>query len=170
MRASSASHGDLGALTSRINRLLAEDLPDGRFITMASVVIDPARGSVALLSAGQSPIALYAAATGAVEEIMPHGVPLAVVPDQIFGPAQRITLAPGDVLALVTDGFSEWARMGEQGGRELFGAARLRESLRRHARLAPAEMIEAITSDVTAFAGGEPQQDDLTMVIIRRAG
>jgi serine phosphatase RsbU (regulator of sigma subunit) len=29
-------------------------------------------------------------------------------------------------------------------------------------------MIQAITADVEAFAGAEPQQDDLTMVVIRR--
>jgi serine phosphatase RsbU (regulator of sigma subunit) len=29
-------------------------------------------------------------------------------------------------------------------------------------------MINAITADVSAFAGRTPQQDDLTMVIIRR--
>jgi serine phosphatase RsbU (regulator of sigma subunit) len=31
-------------------------------------------------------------------------------------------------------------------------------------------MIEAVAADVSAFAGGEPQQDDLTMVILRRVG
>jgi serine phosphatase RsbU (regulator of sigma subunit) len=168
VRASSSDHLDLPSLTSRINRLLADDLPDGRFITMASVLIDPRGGPIALLSAGQAPIVLYVGARGTVEEIRPQDLPLAVVPDLAFGPADAITMAPGDVLALVTDGFVEWARPDENNQREQFGVSRLRESLRRHAHLQSAAMIEAITADVTAFAGATPQQDDLTMVIIRR--
>src|SRR6185295_9269565 len=34
VRASGAQHGDLASLTTRINRLLADDLPVGRFVTM----------------------------------------------------------------------------------------------------------------------------------------
>ncbi len=168
VRASSSNHGDLGSLTSRINRLLADDLPEGRFITMVNVLIDPRSGSVGLLSAGHGPIALYVGSSGTVRDILPNDVPLAVIPDQTFGPAQAITMAAGDVLALVTDGFVEWPRHDAAGRREQFGLPRLRESLQRHAALPAAPMIEAITADVAAFAGGERQQDDLTMVIIRR--
>lgn len=75
---------------------------------------------------------------------------------------------PGDVLALITDGFTEWSRFDRDGRREQFGLDRLRDSLRRHAHRPAADMIRAITEDVTAFAGATPQQDDLTMVIIRR--
>jgi serine phosphatase RsbU (regulator of sigma subunit) len=134
-------------------------------------LIDPRGGPIAILSAGHGPIVLYARGTGAVREIMPHGLPLAVLPDAGFGPAQSIAMEPGDVLALVTDGFVEWSRPsvpGRDGPREQFGLTRLQESLQRHVRLAPAAMIDAITADVAAFAGAEPQQDDLTMVIIRR--
>ncbi len=168
MRASSAHHRDLGSLTSQVNRLLADDLPEGRFVTMVSVVVDPKGGALALLSAGHGPIVLYVGGTGNVEDILPQHIPLAIEPDMSFGPASAVALAPGDVLALVTDGFVEWARATGDGPREEFGMDRLRDSLRRHAHLSAAEMIRAITADVTSFAGGEPQQDDLTMVVIQR--
>lgn len=168
MRAMTSYHGELGALASRINQLLSADLPDGRFITMVSVQIDPARGSLSLLSAGHGPIVHYARVTGTVNDIAAQDPPLAVLPDASFGPAQHIEMKPGDVLALVTDGFVEWARHDRAGQREEFGLARLRESLVRHANLSPTAMIEAITAEVAAFAGAERQQDDLTMVIIRR--
>jgi phosphoserine phosphatase RsbU/P len=170
MRASSLHHRDLPSLASRINRLLADDLPEGRFITMVSVLIDPRAGPLALLSAGHGPIVLYMGGSGEVRDVLPKDLPLAIEPEAVFGPAQGIALEPGDVLALVTDGFVEWARHDGAGRREQFGMERLRESFRRHARLPAAAMIEAITADVTAFAGQERQQDDLTMVIIRRDG
>jgi len=36
--------------------------------------------------------------------------------------------------------------------------------------LSAATMVEALEAEVTAFAAGEPQQDDLTVVIIKRTG
>ncbi len=168
MRASSSHHADLASLVSQVNRLLADDLPEGRFVTMVSVLIDPRGGPLALLSAGHGPIVLYVGATGEVRDIMPQDVPLAVAPDVRYRPPQLFSLAPGDVLALVTDGFVEWSRPLGEGRREQFGLARLRESLRRHASLSADALIEAVASDVAAFAGDEPQQDDLTMVVIRR--
>ena len=168
VRASGCERGDLASLTGRINRLLADDLSEGRFVTMVSVLLDPGGGPLALLSAGHGPIVLYVGTTGIVTDVMPRDLPLAIDPDCRFGPADTIVMADGDVLALVTDGFVEWSRRDGDGRREEFGLQRLRDSLRRHAALPAAAMIDAMTADVTAFAGQTPQQDDLTMVIIRR--
>lgn len=168
VRASTAEHRDLGGLTTRINQLLAQDLPEGRFITMAGVLIDPAGGPAALLSAGHGPIVLYAGASGEVVDIVPGGIPLAILPDERYGPPEPITMQAGDILALITDGFSEWSRPAPGGAREQFGLQRLKDSLHRHASLPAADLIQAVAADVAAFAGSERQQDDLTMVVIRR--
>jgi len=170
VRASSHYHTELSTLTSRINSLLAQDLPEGRFVTMVSVLIDAKSGELGLLSAGHGPIVLYVGKTGEVEDIMAQDVPLAIVPDTAYGPAQAMKLAPGDVLALVTDGFVEWSRHDTSGNSEQFGLERLRASLRRHAKLPAAEIIAAVAADVGVFAGAEAQQDDLTMVILKREG
>jgi serine phosphatase RsbU (regulator of sigma subunit) len=170
VRASSFYDGDLVTLTSRINRLLADDLPEGRFVTMVSVLIDPRGGPLGLLSAGHGPILLWVHGAGSVEVLRPRDVPLAVWRDTNFGPAQAVTLAPGDVLALVTDGFLEWSVPDGRGGREQFGLERLRASLHKHAGLTGAAMVEALAADIGAFAGGEPQLDDLTVVVIKRVG
>jgi serine phosphatase RsbU (regulator of sigma subunit) len=170
VRASGEHRGDLPALTGRINRLLADDLPGGRFVTMVSVLINPRTQPIALLSAGHGPMVLYVSSTGKVQDILPGDLPLAIEPDTTFGPPQLITMGQGDVLALITDGFVEWAKRDAHGDREEFGIERLRESLGRHAKLPASQMIEAITADVSAFTNPTPQQDDLTIVVIRRVG
>ncbi len=170
VRASSLHDGNLATLTGRVNRLLAEDLPEGRFVTLVSVLIAPGGGPVGLLSAGHGPVLLWAKATGQVRDINPNDVPLAIVPDSGFGPAESVTLAPGDVLALVTDGFFEWSRPSRDGQRDDYGLERLRTSLARHAGKTAAEIVEALAADVGEFARGEPQQDDLTVVVIKRVG
>lgn len=167
-RASSYYNADLASLTARMNRLLADDLPEGRFVTMVTVLLDSNGGPLQLLSAGHGPIVLYIGESGSVQDIMPSDLPLAIVSDADFGPAQSVTLRHGDLLALVTDGFVEWSRPEENGRREQFGMSRLRESFARNAHLPAAEIIKAVAADVAAFARGEPQQDDLTMVVIKR--
>lgn len=170
MRASSERVYDLAALTTQVNRLLSEDLAEGRFVTMASVLIRPNDGGIALLSAGHGPILLLRQASGEVEDIESRDMPLAVVPDAGFGPAQPIAMAAGDVLALVTDGFVEWGRRLDDDTLEQFGVDRLRDSLRRHGRLDATAMIEAIAREVAEFAHPTPQQDDLTIAIVKRVG
>lgn len=199
VRASSRYDGNLPSLISRINTLLADDLPDGRFVTLVSVLISPLQpalsgatdvpdpGTVGLLSAGHGPVLLWVHSAGTVEDIHPHDLPLAIMPDLTFGPPQAITLATGDVLALITDGFFEWSRprapapsptpdhlhhqaVDPGTAREQFGLERLRDSLRRHASKPASEIVESLAADIRAFAGAEPQQDDLTVVIIKRTG
>lgn len=169
VRASVQHHADLGDLTTHVNRLLAADLPEGKFVTMVSALVRPRDGAVTLLSAGHGPIALYRHASGNVEDILPRDLPLAVLPDATFGPAIPFHMQPGDVLALVTDGLVEWTRRAEGARPEQFGLARLRDALRRHASLDAHAMIRAITAEVAAFANPTPQQDDVTIAIIRRS-
>ncbi len=169
VRASAQHQADLSSLANYINRLLCDDLPDGRFITMASVLLRAGDDRVALLSAGHGPIVLFASARGSVDSLAAHGLPLAVEADIPFGSAQVLDMKPGDVLALATDGFSEWARVGPQGRREEFGVERLRSALMRNATLDAAGIVKAITAEVTAFVDPAPQQDDLTIVVIKRS-
>jgi phosphoserine phosphatase RsbU/P len=75
-----------------------------------------------------------------------------------------ILLEPGDVILIATDGFVEW----ENADAQPFGVERLQATLQNAARLAPEEIIKKLVEDVTTFAGGTRQEDDLTAVIIKK--
>ena len=81
-----------------------------------------------------------------------------------YGPAQKISLAPGDMLVLITDGFFEWANAAG----EDFGFDRLHDAIRAARDLSAAEAIAAIHAAVSAFSCGTAQQDDLTAVVLKR--
>jgi sigma-B regulation protein RsbU (phosphoserine phosphatase) len=68
------------------------------------------------------------------------------------------------MLVLATDGFFEWAN--SQG--ELFGPKRLEEAIRTSKEKQPREIISALYQATIAFSSGTKQQDDLTVVIIKR--
>lgn len=166
MRASAGDvRASLGDTLARVNHLLCQDVGEGRFVTAAVGLIDPAAGTMDLISAGQAPILFVRAATGEVESWPADTVPLGIIDPLPGAQARAIHFEPGDQLVLVTDGFFEWANT----SRELFGFDRLAESVGRHRGESPPELIRRLYADVQAFAGGTPQTDDLTALIIRRA-
>ena len=75
-----------------------------------------------------------------------------------------IDLAPGDMLALVTDGFFECCNVAG----EMLGTRRLSESIHRNQMLDSAELIGQLHREVIDFSQGMPQADDITAVVIKR--
>jgi serine phosphatase RsbU (regulator of sigma subunit) len=72
----------------------------------------------------------------------------------------EITIAPGDMLALYTDGVTEATNRAD----EEFGESRLLETLRSCRRLPVDQLLEALAGAVQRFSDGE-QQDDITLVL-----
>jgi serine phosphatase RsbU (regulator of sigma subunit) len=77
-----------------------------------------------------------------------------------------LSLGPGDMLYLYTDGVTESANA--QSG--LFGNDRLLELLDANPALGPNELLQLVMREVSAFSGGEPQSDDITMLGLEYAG
>ena len=163
-RASLPLVDELGACLSQLNNLVHDDIPAERFVTLVIALLDPARGELELLSAGHGPLFLFRAASGSIERFNAHDIPLGLMTGVNYGPTQRLQLAEGDVLVLLTDGFFEWANA-EQ---EQFGIERLSAAVKASADQ-PAERIVALLHEsVLAFVGSTPQPDDLTVVVIKR--
>jgi serine phosphatase RsbU (regulator of sigma subunit) len=76
---------------------------------------------------------------------------------------QTIPLEAGDLYVLFTDGISEAMNADD----DCFGEARLARLLEEHADLPAEELRERILRDVEAFAGGAPQHDDMTMILLK---
>ena len=164
IRATLAQARDPARLVELVDILLAEDLPEDRFITLFFGLYDPAKGLLRYTSAGHGPTLLYRRETGRIEELPPHGCPLGVAPDMPKA-ASEIPIHPGDILAIFTDGFTEWENpSGIQFGNDRLGAA-----IDRDRDLPAAALIAAIHGDLLAFTDGTPQPDDLTAVILKRA-
>jgi serine phosphatase RsbU (regulator of sigma subunit) len=148
----------------QINAALANDIGEGRFVTFVAAVCAPGSPRVELLSAGHGPLFLYVLKEDSFEEMGAQGLPLGIVARLVSEPAQVLELNRGDLLVLATDGFFEWAN--SQG--ELFCPKRLEEVIRASKEKQPREIISTLYQATIAFSGGTKQQDDLTVVIIKR--
>jgi len=74
-----------------------------------------------------------------------------------------LPISEGDLLFFFTDGVSE--AMDADG--ECFGESRLVTFLAANADRAPADIRDRLAEDVAAFVKGQPQHDDITMVILK---
>lgn len=155
---------DLADISNHVNRLLCQDIPEDRFVTAAFGVLDPAANNVSYVSAGHGPLLHLHAATGTADELPATGLPMGILADQVYEVAGPRRLESGDVLAVLTDGFVEWARPNE----EQFGLERVIRTIREHRDKPSAELIDALYREVVRFGEGTEQRDDLTAVIIKR--
>ena len=163
-RASFSHSTNLHDTVSHLNRLLLEDLPAERSVAYVAVILDRTINRFDISSAGHGPVLLYKAAVDQFEEIDAQGVPLGLFSDLPYDESPQYEMAPGDMLVLITDGFFEWANTeGEE-----FGISRVKQSLRSSRGFPASEMIARLYADLLQFAGGTPQIDDLTAVIVRR--
>ncbi len=147
-----------------LNNQLDEDLPPDRFITAFIGLLDTGGHRLAYHSGGQGPILHWSAASGAFDAYRPTCFPLAAMPLASGRPGREIVLAEGDLLALISDGLFDC----RNAAGEEFGQARVEALLAAHHRRPMAELAERLLEDFDAFRAGAPQEDDVTVVLLRR--
>jgi phosphoserine phosphatase RsbU/P len=155
---------DLDSAYRHVNNQLNEDLPDNRFITAFMGFLDPAAHRVHFHSGGQGPILHWRASPNAPNWHAPTTFPFGVMDVEAAGDAGVLDLAPGDVLALISDGIYEYPN--EHG--ELFGDERVARLLSRHHALPLDELTDRLLDAVAEFGGAAAQKDDITLVLVRR--
>jgi serine phosphatase RsbU (regulator of sigma subunit) len=159
------SEPDPALAIQRLNQLLSRAGLSDRFVTFVVAVLDCLQHSLTIVNAGHLAPILRRAGTNALEEIATGdiiGLPLGVA-DTYEYQSCRVDLAPGDSVILCTDGISD--AMNEHEGR--FGTRRLLGALQSgptSAQLLGKNLLKA----VELHAAGQPQHDDITLVIFGR--
>jgi phosphoserine phosphatase len=155
---------DLGTLMVQINQQLTEDLPDYRFITAFLGVLDPATHLITYHAAGQGPLLHYRAALGEAVWYESSTTPLGIFYDLDIDLAPPITMSPGDLLVLLTDGFYEY--QDAAGG--FFGKERVSDLIHRLRDRPVSDVLASLLLELRKFAGQVPQTDDLTALLVKR--
>ena len=153
---------ELAKKIGRLNKHVASNCPDNRFITFFMAVANPATGELVYTNAGHNP-PLIVRKSGEVEQLSGGGVILGILP-MITYKEFTVRMEPGDVLVLYTDGVSEASNSKD----EDFGETRLGEIVGKLRDRPATEIIDAIEAAVTEFTNGAPAADDITVVVARR--
>lgn len=145
----------------RVNELLLRDTRSDLFVTLWYGIWDTRTGHIDFSSAGHNP-PLVVRADGTVEQLISRGIALGVIPTITLN-SNDVTLNAGDVLVVYTDGVTEAIRS-DQTEFSVIGLQATATSLRHRAAQA---IADGILKAVDTFAAGEPQFDDLTLIVLK---
>jgi len=155
--------GSLTDLAEEASRLLYASTTPEKYVTAALAELDPASGAIAFVSAGHVDNVILRANGDAVK-MSSTGTPLGLLPPGIPLTQSTDRLEPGDALVLFSDGVTDAVDESDQE----FGEARLLDVLRRTAGLPLTDIVSGAIEAIDRFAGGAPQFDDITMLVVRR--
>ena len=153
---------DVGEILGRVNRFLAKETDD-HFVTLLLGCLDPQSRSFQYASGGH-PTGYILDSSGAVKaRLESTAPPLAISPATEFPAADPITLDPGDIVVLLTDGIQEAMSPAE----EQFGTDRVLEVVRAHRTRKAAQIVESLYRAVCEFSQREKPADDVTAIVIK---
>lgn len=156
--------GDLGRNMDDVNRLLYQDtVKSGNFVTLFYLEVDWGRNSITWVRCGHEPAIVYSPATGQFSELSGPGVALGISAACGYQGNEIPLVAEPHYVLIYSDGACE-AR-NEEGNR--FGRERLKRCLAACHGLEVREMLTSITDSIIAFQGKAPQQDDITLAVIK---
>lgn len=155
---------DLETAYRHVNDLLVSDRADAGLVTACIALLEPARHRLRLLSGGQGPILHFDARAQSCTRYGPNGLPLGAMPIAHLRPTVELSMAPGDWFVLLSDGVYECASPAGA----LLGRQRVEEVVRAGADGSPAELIDRLLAEVASHGAGAPQDDDITMVVLKR--
>ena len=125
--------------------------------------LDPATGELTYVNAGHNPPLYLPADTDRAIELEHTGMWLGVDENSKFE-QRTITLQPGDLLLLYTDGVTDALNVaGEE-----YGLERVREVIYQQRSASPEAISEALIQSLAAFTAGSAPFDDITLVLIKR--
>jgi sigma-B regulation protein RsbU (phosphoserine phosphatase) len=145
----------------RLNRFLYANTQTSRYVTLFYGELDPACRRLAYVNAGHVPP--YVRRGDGREERLTAGGPVLGLLEDVALEAGALDFAPGDLLAVVTDGVTE----AQSPAGEEYGDGRVRQALGASAGQGAAATLAALVAAVDAWAGAAGCTDDLTALILR---
>ncbi len=144
-------------------RLLTEDLGSERYITLCLVRLEPATRRLTFANAGH-PAAQILDRSGNLKAVLKRtGRALGRQGEAPFAAGPGLTLEPGDLVLLLTDGIDEAMRADG----ECFGIERALAIVRENLDRPLVELVSLLCQAARDFTAPDPQNDDLTVVLIR---
>ncbi|GHG85017.1 SpoIIE family protein phosphatase [Comamonas sp. JC664] len=171
--ATSATSGFASAMTLREpSQVNAQMLITALNVTLANVgrgehqmssalaVIDVSNGYIDYAAGAHPSAVVFNKRSGQLASLPARGPLLGASVTSQFT-SRQAQLRPGDVVVWFTDGLTE----ARDGAGKLYGTQRLAAAIQAHAHLSAEALRDAVLADARAFSAGQPQRDDITVVV-----
>jgi phosphoserine phosphatase RsbU/P len=145
-----------GEVLTHVNRILVQDFPKTKFVTLIYGIIDPRVRTFTLANAGHlSPLLIQQNEISFLETT--SGLPLGLM--DVAYSETKIKLSKGSKLLLYSDGVTEAMNAKS----EKYGQERILNHIKEKS-----SSVQTLLDDVRSFASGYPASDDITILMIGR--
>ena len=157
------SHSDLSVLVGDVNRLVFGSSPTHFFASLFYAEYEPATRMLKYVNAGHNPPVVVRFRDGSCElfALNSEAMPVGIAKNAEFA-STAFQLEVGDLLIAYTDGITE----AENHSGEQWGQHGLEALLRSCVGATPGRVIQSILDQLSRFANGRPQRDDMTLVVM----
>jgi serine phosphatase RsbU (regulator of sigma subunit) len=157
-------HSDLSTLIADVNQLVYSSSPTHFFASLFYAEYQPATRMLRYVNAGHNPPIVLRQHDGRCEifHLKPLSMPVGIFSNGQFKTA-TFQLHIGDLLIAYTDGITEV----QDCKGELWGQERFEQLLSSCGCGLPKELMDRILGEVSGYASGQPQRDDMTLVVIK---
>lgn len=162
IRAFGQTLNDPAGIFESVNQLLVADTPNAMFITAVYIILDLNTGDLTYANAGHNLPFLHLARENKTIELPKGSMALGVMEDITYK-NEKISMQPGDILLLYTDGLTESFSRKET----IFGTERVKNIIFNCKDDSIHEMLIQLESDLIEFRDGEPASDDLTLIAVK---
>lgn len=147
-------------LISALNITLAH-LGRGEYqMSSALAVIDTQTGAIDYAAGGHPAASVFNKLSGQFASLPARGPLLGASVTSQYS-SRQAQLRPGDIVVWYSDGLTE----ARDGAGKLYGTQRLSAAVQANAHLAADGIRDAILASVRSFSAGQPQRDDITVVV-----
>jgi len=150
-------------IASRLNVQVSRHAPGNRFITLFCGIFTPLTGELRYVSAGHTP-PLLKRSGGGTDRLADGGIALGMFAESVYATGYTL-LAPGDVLAVYSDGITE----AENAEGRPFDERGLESALPNNPTASVLDLAAGVFRAVEGHAGDVRLADDLTILLLRRS-
>ena len=151
---------------TRANRMLAQDIKKGMFVTALYCILNKKTREIRVASAGHNPMVVWRAAANKIDLVNPSGIALGFDKGPVFERTikeEKVVLGPGDRIVMYTDGVVEAMNAENQE----FGDKHFYQIIQQMGTRDSNQMLNLIIKAIDEFRKDAPQSDDITVVTLR---
>nr|HPI21271.1 PP2C family protein-serine/threonine phosphatase [Candidatus Kapabacteria bacterium] len=151
-------------LINRLNTLIYDTFPSERFVTLFYCELTLSSNRLVLYAnAGHCTPIHYCPTCDSFEYLPATGGLLGLMQNQKIE-VENMTMKPGDILIIYTDGITE----ARNSNNEFFGEERIAEVIRKYHAETPKMIAYNLLEEVQKFSANSTVNDDKTIVVIKR--
>ena len=154
---------DIAQMLAAANSLLFEDTAGEPYVTLIFACVNPHTRTLVYSNAGHPPGYVLDSNGQIKHRLDSTSTFLGIFPEADFSTGPAIHLETGDILVLYTDGILE--AMAPDGS--MYGKDRLIDLVRNNRQNSAQAIVDALCQAARDFYQGEPQRDDLTVVVVK---